>query len=51
MKNKKHITFRIEPDIDEKVKELAEKNRVTLSEQYRFIIKKFFSNWFKEIFK
>jgi len=48
---KEHTTFRLEPEYRQKVRQLAKKNKLSTSEQYRFIIHKFFSNWFKEIFK
>ena len=49
--NKKLIAFRIEPELDKQVQRFAEEHFVTKSEVYRTIIRSYFKNWIKKIFK
>jgi hypothetical protein len=48
---KEHVTFRLENELINKVQSEADKNRISISEQYRNIIKVYFDNWYKKIFK
>ena len=48
----KHTSFRIDTETDRKVTQLAERNNITRSQQYREIIRQFFNqNWYKKLFK
>ena len=49
--NKKLIAFRIEPELDKQVQRFAKEHFVTKSEVYRTIIRSYFKNWIKKIFK
>jgi len=47
-----HVNFRIDTETDRKVTQLAERNNITRSQQYREIIRQFFNqNWYKKLFK
>ena len=48
---KRMITFRMEPELDNKVRRLAYDNKIEVSEQYRNIVKYYFSGLIKKIFK
>jgi hypothetical protein len=49
--NKKLIAFRVDPILDERVKEEAERLKVKPSEMHRRIIYYYFSSMLKKIFK
>jgi hypothetical protein len=48
---KQLATFRIEPELDKQVGNEANRNKITKSEQYRNIVKYYFSGLMKKIFK
>lgn len=49
--NKKFIGIRIEPELDKKVQELADSHSISKSSQYRNIVKYYFSDWMRKIFR
>ena len=51
MKKEKLVTFRTDPILDESVRTLAKKHKVTVSEMYRRIINHYFSDGLFKFFK